>query len=442
MSERLIKNEISSLLKEIYDKRKVSKKFIPGETKIQYAGNIIDENEVSSALFSILDNWLGLGKKGREFETAFSNYLGVKDTLLTNSGSSANLLAVSAFTSPQFKDQLKPNDEVITTAVTFPTTLNPILQNNLTPVFLDCEIGSYALKTSDLENALSKKTKLIFIAHTLGNPHDLGPIMDFAEDNCLYLIEDCCDALGSKYNGKMVGNFGNFGTYSFYPAHHMTIGEGGAVVSNNSDLLMIAKSLRDWGRACVCPVCKISIDPDYRCPLRFTQKGENLPNDYDKKYTYVNIGYNLKPIELQAAIGLDQLKKLPNFLATRLRNFNILYEFFEGYNEYFYLPKATENSKPSWFSFPLTIRENAPFKRKDIVLWLEKKNIETRFMFAGNILRQPAYKDIKYRKIGDLKNSDLIMNNTFFLGIYPGITEEMMEYIIDSLKKFFQEIKR
>jgi len=438
VEEGKIRKQIHKKLIEFHKLKQKKDKFIPGKTRVQYSGSIYDHKEVIAMVDSILDGWFGLGLKGRKFEEEFSRFLGVKNAVLTNSGSSASLISVSALMSSQFKDRIKKGDEVITTAVTFPTTFNPIIQNNLKPVLLDVNLKTYNMNYDNLKNALSKKTRLILIPHTLGNPNDMNIIMDFAEDHELYVIEDNCDALGSEFNGKKTGSFGIMSTCSFYPAHHMTMGEGGIVALNDEKLVRIIRSLRDWGRACYCRLDEMS--PNGACGKRFSFVIDGIP--YDHKYMYTHIGYNLKPLEFQAAMGLEQLKKLPKFIKSRERNFKILYKEFKQYEEFFLLPEWFPKSKPSWFAFPLTLKDNVPFTRLQITQWLEKNNIQTRLMFAGNIIRQPAYKNIEYRVVGDLKNSDKIMKDTFFIGMYPGITEEKIDYILLKFKEFIKKFSK
>ena len=433
MNSTKLREEIFERIIKYYNLEHTDKEFIPGKSKIHFAGRVYDEKEMLALTDSILDFWLTTGRFTVKFEENFSKLLNVKHTIVTNSGSSANLLAVSSL-------KLKPNSEVITPAATFPTTFNPIIQNNLTPILIDSDLETLNINPTELKKAISKKTKLIMLPHTLGNPNDMDYIMDFAKDNQLQVIEDTCDALGSKYNGKMLGTFGDIGTFSFYAAHHITMGEGGALCTNNEELSSTIRSFRDWGRACVCPICKQEEDPDYNCPLRFAIKSNNLPNDYDKRYTYTNIGYNLKITDMQAAIGFVQLKKLHSFTKAREKNFKILYKEISRYEDYLILPKSIPKAEPSWFTFPLTVKKNNKFKREDIIKWLEKHNIETRLLFAGNIINQPAYKNIKYKKIGNLKNTNYIMNNTFFIGNYPGLTDEMLNFIINRFKKFFSSI--
>lgn len=439
-----LREEIFNIIKNIFRLRSLKVKFRPEKDKVRYAGAVYDHEEIINMINAILDGWFSSGKYTYRFQAELARFLGVRRSIMTNSGSSANLLAISALTSPQMRGdlKLKAGDEVLTPALTFPTILNPILQNNLIPVLLDVEIGTYNIQADDLKNAYSEKTKAIFIPHTLGNPNEMDAILDFAEDHNLVVIEDACDALGSKYDGKYVGTFGMFGTFSFYPAHHITTGEGGAVVTDDEELYKIVMSLRDWGRACVMPVCDPLHCPDQACPKSFNYREEyrfgELPEDYDKRYTYINIGYNLKATEIQAAMGLAQLKKLPKFIESRKRNFRILYEEMKRYEDFFILPKSFPKADPCWFAFPLTIKRNAPFKRRDIIHWFTKHNIEVRLLFAGNILRHPAYKNIKYRVAGELKNTDYIMHNTFFIGIYPGIDEEKMNFLLNTFKEFIK----
>lgn len=416
------------ILKAFFDEKKAEGEFIPGKSTIHYAWAIFDHEEVFAALDSMLSGWFGIGKNGGDFEAKFSDFLGMKYCVLTNSGSSANLLAVSSLKFPK-------GSEVITPALTFPTTLNPIIQCGLKPVFMDVNSRTYNIDASELEKGISDETRLIFIPHTLGNPNEMDVVMEIAEKHNLFVIEDTCDALGSKYDGKYVSTFGNLGTFSFYPAHHMTMGEGGAVVTNDEPLSLTIRSLRDWGRACVCPICKLSLDPNAYCPLRFI--GREI-HDYDKRYTYINIGYNLKPLDLQAAIGLQQLQRLPLFIKRRKENFKKLSEKLLEFEDYFILPKCLPKADPCWFTFPLTIKDDAPFKRIDIIQFLENKRIATRPLFAGNILKQPAYKNIDCRIIGKLENSDRIMNSSFFIGVHPGIDDPQLFYIIESFREFIR----
>lgn len=431
-----LRQEILQKVKQYYLEEHKSKqdKFEPGKDIITFAGRVYDEDEMMHLVDSSLDFWLTTGRYAEEFETKFAEYMENKYCLLTTSGSSANLLALTAFTSPKLGDKrLQPGDEVITVAAGFPTTINPIVQHGLIPVFVDVEIGTYNIKVEDLEKAVSDKTRAIMIAHTLGNPFDLDAIINFAKKYELFVIEDCCDAIGSTYNGKMVGSFGHASTASFYPAHHMTMGEGGAVFVNNLQYKNIVKSFRDWGRDCYCEP-----GSNDTCGKRFKMQFGTLPEGYDHKYVYSHIGYNLKITDMQAAIGVAQLKKLPNFIEKRKENFNKLFDGLQQYEDLLVLPKATKNSDPSWFAFPITVKENSKFTKNEIVEYLEENKIMTRQLFAGNIIRQPAYENVNYRVVGDLANTDYIMNNTFFIGVYPGIDDRKMEYIIETFNNFFK----
>lgn len=423
--EKEIRREIFNKVKKIYRLRKEKEQFVPGKTRINYAGRVYNEKEMINLVDASLDFWLTAGRYAKQFEEEFAKFLGVKYCLLTNSGSSANLLAISALTSLKLgKRRLRPGDEVITTACGFPTTLNPILQNNLTPVFIDVDLGTYNIQADKIEKAISKKTKAIFVAHTLGNPVNLEKILRIVKKYNLWFIEDCADALGSKYKGKYTGTFGDISTSSFYPAHLMTMGEGGAVLTNNPLLKKIIASFRDWGRDCWC-------EPghDNTCGKRFSQQFGRLPFGYDHKYIYSHIGYNLKITDMQAAIGVAQLKKLPFFIKARRRNFDYLYKFFKKYEKYFILPQPEKNSQPCWFGFPILVKESAPFTRNEIVDYLEKNKIATRMLFGGNLTKQPAYENTKYRISGSLKNTDLVMNNLFWLGVWPGIKKPQIDYI-------------
>jgi len=431
-TEKQIRKHIFEKVKELYKLRKGQEKFISGKTRVNYAGRVYNEKEIINLVDASLDFWLTTGRYAKKFEKEFAKFLGAKYCLLTNSGSSANLLAISALTSPKLgKKRLKPGNEVITTACGFPTTLNPIFQNNLIPVFVDIDLGTYSIQIDKLEKAISKKTKAIFIAHTLGNPVNLNKILKIAKKHKLWLIEDNCDALGSKYKNKHTGTFGDISTYSFYPAHQITMGEGGAVVTNNLLLKKIIVSFRNWGRDCWC-------EPGYdnTCGKRFNQQFGKLPFGYDHKYVYSHIGYNLKITDMQAAIGTAQLAKLPSFIKKRRENFNELYKFFKQYKKYFILPQLEKNSKPCWFGFTLLVKETAPFNRDEIVKYLEKNKIATRMLFGGNLTKQPAYQNTKYRIFDFLKNTDLVMNNLFWLGVYPGLNKEMLGYIKKSFKEF------
>jgi len=432
-TEKQFRKEIFEKVRKLYELRKKEEKFIPGKTRINYAGRVYNEKEMINLVDASLDFWLTSGRFAEKFEQGLAEFLGLKYCLLTNSGSSANLLALSSLTSPKLGGKgLKPGDEVITTACGFPTTLNPIIQNNLIPVFVDIDLGTYNIQAGKIEKAISKKTKAIFIAHTLGNPANLGKITKVAKKYHLWLLEDNCDSLGAKYDGKYTGTFGDIATSSFYPAHHITMGEGGAVLTNNLSLKRIIASFRDWGRDCWC-------DPghDNTCKKRFNWQLGKLPLGYDHKYIYSHIGYNLKITDLQAAVGTAQLQKLPSFIKARRKNFIVLYQFFKKYEKYFIIPLTEKKSQPCWFGFPLLVKPFAPFKRGEIVNFLEENKIATRMLFGGNLTKQPAYENTKYRISGSLENTDLVMNNLFWIGVYPGIKKAELKYITERFDEFF-----
>ncbi|MFH1225448.1 MAG: lipopolysaccharide biosynthesis protein RfbH [Candidatus Diapherotrites archaeon] len=439
--ETEIRNNIREEIVRFFELKEsaADRKFVPGKTKIQYAGPVVGQEEIGAFVSSLLDGWFGVGRQAAAFENAFSRYLGTSSSVLTNSGSSANLLAIAALRSRQAEKPLKAGDEVITPACTFPTTFNAIIQNNLRPVLLDAELGTYNINPAHLEKALSEKTRAIMLPHTLGNPNKMDAVMDFAEEHGLFVIEDTADALGSEYKGKLAGSFGHMGTFSFYVAHQMTMGEGGAIALRDKSFEPIVRSLRDWGRNCACSVCRVAVSPQDFCPFRESAEkaAKGTPLDgYENRYLYSNIGYNLKPLEFQAAMGIVQLKRLPEFIKKRRHNFEVLYEEFSGLEDCFVLPEATENSKPAWFAFPLTIKEGAGFGRAEFVKWLEKCRIETRMLFAGNILMHPAYAGIDVRVAEPLSNSDTVLKNSLFLGVYPGITDEMLSYVSAKVREF------
>lgn len=428
-----LKNKILELTKQYA--KKESPIFTPGETTIPFAGRFFDTEEYVLLVESALDGWLTTGRFAEQFEYEFAKYYGVKSCSLVNSGSSANLLAITALTSPKLNDRrINPGDEVITVAAGFPTTVNPIVQNGAIPVFVDVSIPSYNIDPLKIEEAISDKTKAIMIAHTLGNPFELGEVTKIAKKYNLWLIEDCCDAVGTEYENKLVGTFGDIATMSFYPAHHITMGEGGALITNNLQLEKLIRSFRDWGRDCYC-------EPGYNntCSRRFKQQFGGLPYGYDHKYVYTHIGYNLKLTDLQAAVGIAQFKKLPEFIRKRRENYEKLFQGLKKFEKDLILPLPTPRSNPSWFGFVITIRDPTILKRYDLVTYLESHKIMTRMIFAGNLTRQPAYKDISYRIVGNLKNTDKIMNDSFFIGVYPGITQEMITYIIKTFDNFFKE---
>lgn len=410
-------------------------KFVPGQTHIPYAGRVYDFEEMQNAIDACLDFWLTSGRYCAQFEQGLARFFGLAHCSLTNSGSSANLLALSCLTSPALGEKrLKRGDKIITAATGFPTTVNPIFQNGLIPRFIDVELGTYNPTPEMVEEAIDSKTKGIMLAHTLGNPFDAKKMRELAQEHGLYLIEDCCDAVGSKLNGKHVGTFGDIATVSFYPAHHMTTGEGGALLTDNSQLKKLIESFRDWGRDCWC-----APGSDNTCKKRFSWKLGNLPYGYDHKYVYSNIGYNLKMLDIQGAIGLAQLKKLPEFIRKRKQNYEFLLSRISKWKSKIILPKKTAGSDPSPFGFLLTVKEDAGFSKNDIVEHLESKGIATRMLFGGNLTRQPAYLNEKFDVIGKLENSDIVMNNTFWVGVYPGLTEEMIEYMAAQLEEFLEK---
>src|SRR3989344_2773836 len=436
--ERL-RTEIFKLVKDYYyEVHEKKERFIPGKTFISHASRVYNEEELVHLIDSSLDFWLTSGRFTKQFERGFADFLGSRYCLLVNSGSSANLLAITALTSPELKEKrLKPGDEVLTVACAFPTTVNPIVQNNLIPVFLDVDLETSNIQADKIENALSNKTKAIFLAHSLGNPFDLEKVISVAKKNNLWVIEDNCDALGSKFGGKYTGTFGDISTYSFYPAHYITTGEGGALVTNSSVLHKLIASFRDWGRHCWCETgC------DDTCGKRFDWQIGTLPHGYDHKFIYSHRGYNLKMTDMQAAIGVAQLKKLPGFIEKRRENWNYFYEHLKKYENLFILPKPTENSHPSWLGFSLTVRENATFSRNDITKYLNDHQIGTRLLFSGNITRHPSFDDVNYRIHENLNNTDYIMNNLFWFGVYPGISSEMREYIVHTLEEFLGDYEK
>lgn len=420
---------------KLYYNETKPKKIVPGLDYIPVSGKVLDEDDLVNLIDSSLDMWLTTGRYAKEFEKSFADFFEVKHCLLVNSGSSANLIAFSTLTSNLLGDRkIMPGDEIITVAAGFPTTVNPIVQYGCVPVFIDVDLGTYEVKISELQKALSDKTKAVMIAHTLGNCFNLEAVQNFCAENNLWLVEDCCDAVGAKYNGKPVGTYGDIATVSFYPAHHITMGEGGAVLTNNTRLKKIAESMRDWGRDCYCPTGK-----DNTCGKRFSMEFEDLPSGYDHKYVYTHIGYNLKVTDMQAAVGCSQLKKLPTFIEKRNNNFNYLKSKLSSLQEWLILPTPTENSTPSWFGFAITVKNNSPISRNEITSFLEKSKIGTRLLFGGNLLKQPLYKNVKKRVIGDLPNTDIIMNNTFWIGVWPGLSEEHFDYIASTLSELYKE---
>ncbi|HEX8845319.1 MAG TPA: lipopolysaccharide biosynthesis protein RfbH [Pyrinomonadaceae bacterium] len=426
-----LRARILEMISEYYAAAFPERAFVPGETPVPISGKVFDAAEIRLLVDAGLDFWLTTGRYAAKFEDEFARLFGLRHAMLTNSGSSANLLALTCLTSPALKERaLRAGDEVITVASGFPTTVNPIIQNGLVPVFLDIEIPTYNVDAQQLEEARSERTRAVMLAHTLGNPFDLGRVTEFVRKHNLWLIEDCCDAVGATYAGRHVGTFGDLATVSFYPAHHITMGEGGCVLTNRPALKTLVESFRDWGRDCWC-VPGVS----NTCGKRFEWQLGDLPFGYDHKYTYSHIGYNLKLTDMQAAVGVAQLGKLPGFIEKRLANFRFLYEGLRELEEFFILPQATPNAEPSWFGFPLSVRESAPFSRDELLRYLEEYKIATRLIFGGNLLRQPAYKNVRHRKIGDLANSDFVMNNSLWMGVWPGLTVEMLGFVLDTLRR-------
>jgi CDP-6-deoxy-D-xylo-4-hexulose-3-dehydrase len=406
--------------------------FSPGVSPVPVSGKVCGPADMRSLVDSALDFWLTTGRFNDAFEDRLRTFVGVRHALTTNSGSSANLLALSSLTSPTLKGRaLKPGDEVITVATGFPTTVNPSLQYGLVPVFVDVDIPTYNVKPEMIEAAVSDRTRAIMLAHTLGNPFDLEEVMRVARKYKLWVVEDCCDALGATYDGKLVGTFGDIGTLSFYPAHHITMGEGGAVFTDKIFLRRIIESMRDWGRDCWCAPGK-----DNTCEMRFTRQMGGLPQGYDHKYTYSHVGYNLKITDMQAAVGLSQMDRVENFIAARRRNFALLTEGLTPFEDVFILPKATPRSDPSWFGFTLTVRDGAPFSRDDIVQFLNNAKIATRFLFGGNLLRQPYMQGQNYRVVGDLTNADTVTERTFWIGLFPGLTPDHIGYMVETIGRF------
>jgi len=426
------RKQILDLVRQYYQEKFASKTFDSSSDLVHYAGRVFDETELVNLIDSSLDFFLTANRYAEQFENEFAEVLDLSNAILVNSGSSANLVALSALTSEKLGERrLKPGDEVITVAAGFPTTVAPIVQNQLVPVFVDVNLGDYTAISTQMEEAVSTKTRAIFMAHTLGNPFDLDTAQRLAKEHNLWLIEDNCDALGSKYRGKLTGTFGHLATSSFYPAHHITMGEGGCVVTDDDLLARIARSFRDWGRDCYC-----SGGESNTCGKRFSQQFGSLPAGYDHKYVYSHIGYNLKVTDMQAAVGCAQLQKLDEFTKKRKENHRCLMDILAPYEDRLILPKATEHSDPSWFAFVLSVREDAGFSRNQITQFLEANRIETRNLFSGNLLRHPAFEKINCRVAADLTNTDFIMNNTFFVGVYPGIADAHLEKIADTFRRF------
>ncbi len=449
MTEEALRRQIADLVAEFHRCRSASSSFVPGQSFVPYAGRVFDEKEMQAAVEACLDFWLTEGRFAGEFQKMLAAKVGTEYALLVNSGSSANLLAVTALTSHLLGDRrLQPGDEIITVAAAFPTTVNPIIMNGLVPVFVDVDIPSYNVNVEAIKEALSPRTRAVILAHTLGNPFNLDEILKIVQERGLFLIEDCCDALGSTYSlrnpapdvsrqlapGKRIlGSFGHLSTFSFYPAHHITLGEGGAVLTSDATLAQALRSLRDWGRDCFCGPGESNA-----CGQRFSGQQGKLPPGYDHKYVYSHIGYNMKATEMQAAIGVEQLKKLDIFCAARRKNFALWMAGLQKYERHFLLPEAEEGGESAWFAFPLTVREGAGFTRTELTAYLGEHLVETRNLFGGNLLRQPAYLNIPHRQVGVLANTDRIMRDTFFLGIYPGLGKEQIDYTVQMIDDFMQ----
>jgi CDP-6-deoxy-D-xylo-4-hexulose-3-dehydrase len=430
-----LKKNILKQIRKYSELENVKKKFIPGVSEIPVSGKIIGADEIVNMSEAALDGWLTTGRFNEQFQKKLASFINIKLLITVNSGSSANLIAFSSLTSSKLKDEkINPGDEVITVASGFPTTINPIIQNNAIPIFVDVKLPEYNIDENLIEEAITKKTKAIMIAHALGNPFNLKKILEICNKYDLWLIEDSCDALGSRYDGKMVGTFGDLATLSFYPAHHITMGEGGAVFTNSIQLKRIAESIRDWGRDCYCEPGK-----DNTCKKRFCWKLGDLPYGYDHKYTYSHLGYNMKITDMQAACGLAQLDRLDGFIATRKNNFNFFKKNLKCLEEFLILPEAEKNSDPSWFGFPISIRDGSFETRNVLINYLNSKKIGTRLLFSGNVIKQPYMKNIKYRVHGNLTNSDFVMNSTFWVGIYPGLDKEKIDYVSDEIKNFFKK---
>ena len=425
--------EIAKLVRDYADLKYLDTAFKPGRSVVPPSGKVIGATELQYMVDASLDGWLTTGRFNRKFEKELSEFIGIKHLITVNSGSSANLVAFSTLTSPELGNKaIKRGDEVIGVAAGFPTTVNPIVQFGAISVFVDVDLKTHNVNADLIEAAITPKTKAIMLAHTLGNPFNLEKVKELCDKYKLWLVEDCCDALGAEYNGKHVGTFGDIATCSFYPAHHITMGEGGAVFTNNSELITIAESFRDWGRACYCdPGCENT------CGKRFDQKLGDLPYGYDHKYTYSHLGYNLKISDMQAACGLAQLKRLPHFIKKRNANFVYLRDRLSTVSDYIEFTESTRNSNPSWFGFPITIKESSVFRRSDLIKYLEENKIGTRLLFAGNLTKQPSFSDIEYRVVGDLINTDITMNQALWLGIYPGLGNEHLDYIAEKIEDFF-----
>ena len=433
-----LRREVIARVADYHDVAFAERPFVPGETPVPVSGRVFDADEMVHLADATLDFWLTTGRFVDLFQKQLAKRIGVRHAVLCNSGSSANLLALSALTSPKLGERrLIPGDEVITVGAGFPTTVNPIVQNRLMPVFVDIELETHNADLDALEQAVGPRTRAIMLAHTLGNPYDVDRVVEIARRHDLWFVEDNCDALDSTWRGRPTGSFGDLSTSSFYPAHHITMGEGGCVLANRGELKLLVESFRDWGRDCWCDTGKANT-----CGKRFDQQFGELPHGYDHKYVFSHIGYNLKPTDMQAAIGVAQLKKLDRFTALRKRNWSLLHAGLQRHTEHLILPRAAAEADASWFGFLITVREDAPFSRTDLQRYLEANLVGTRLLFAGNLVRQPAYRDVEYRVVGELVNADTAMNQTFWVGVYPGLTESMIAYVLEVFDRFFAQSRR
>ena len=433
--EEALRREILDKIAEYYDLAHQPAPFVPGETFVNYGGRIYDERELQGAVEAILDFWLTDGPRVEAFTNRLGDYVGLKHVLAVNSGSSANLVAMTTLCSPRIEHPLLPGDEVVAPAATFPTCVAPIVQNQLVPVFVDCKLGTYNIDVSLLEAALSEKTRAVFVPHILGNPVEMDAVMAFADAHDLYVIEDTCDALGTLYDGAYCGTFGHLSTFSFYPAHHITTGEGGAVGTNDAHLQHVAHAIRDWGRDCW---CDHKSSPSGECGQRFDWEIPGLGEPYDHRYYFTEIGYNLKMTDIQAAIGLPQIDKLPDFVAARKRNFDVLYTGLQPYADHLVLPIWSPKADPAWFAFTIAVRENAPFTRRDLNDYLRERKVETRYLFAGNILNQPGYRNIQHRVATPLPETERVLKSAFFIGVYPGMDDARLGYMLQVFEDFFK----
>ncbi|HSH01045.1 MAG TPA: lipopolysaccharide biosynthesis protein RfbH [Anaerolineae bacterium] len=432
-----LRQAILAQVADYYQHVHAQQPFEPGVSKVKYAGRVFDAEEMQNMVSSVLDFWLTAGPWAEQFERKLGQFLGVREVIPVNSGSSANLVAVTTLRSRQIDAPLLPGDEIIVPASSFPTTVNPIIQNGLIPVYIDSNPHDFNLNTDQLEAALSPKTRGLIFAHTLGNPPDMDIVMEFVRRHNLYFIEDTCDALGSTWDGQNLGTFGHLATLSFYPAHHITMGEGGAVYTNRPKLAKIARAVRDWGRDCW---CGYDAPTNGKCGIRFEREVPGIPGYYDHRYYYSEIGYNLKLTDPQAAMGVAQLDKLPDFIRKRKDHFNYLYQGLKPYEEFIQLPQHHAKADPSWFALPLMVTDNAPFQRHELTRFLELNNVETRLIFAGNITRQPGYQQAPGRVVGDLAIADKIMKDAFFVGVYPGLDQDQMDYMLEQFAKFFKQL--